>query len=88
MIPKEILANLNTKIILGNEMSGERKAIISSAAQDLSKDDKLIASLDKGEAVVSSIFTRFAVPIQIDRFEDLVEREKKSVERKKPVLFG
>ena len=88
MIPREIMANLNTKIILGNEMKSERDAIISSAPQDLSKDSKMIASLDKGEAIVSSIFTRFAVPIQIDRFEDLVEREKKSGERKKPVLFG
>ncbi len=80
MIPREILANLNTKIILGNEMSSERKAIISSAAQDLSKDDKMIASLDKGEAIISSIFTKFAIPIHIDSFEELVDKER---ERKK-----
>ncbi len=88
MIPKEVLANLNTKIILGNEMSAERKAIIGSAAQDLSRDEKLIASLDKGEALVSSIFTRFAIPIQIDRFEDLVERERGERKRAMPKLFG
>jgi len=86
VIPREILANLNTKIILGNEMSSERKAVISSAAQDLTKDDKMIASLDKGEAIVSSIFTKFAIPIQIDRFEDLVDKER--VEKKsKPLRF-
>ncbi len=76
MIPREILANMNTKIILGNEMKSERDAIIGSAAQDLSKDSKTIASLDKGEAIISSIFTKFAVPIQIDLFEDLVKEEK------------
>jgi len=76
MIPREILANMNTKIILGNEMKSERDAIIGSAAQDLSKDSKNIASLDKGEAIVSSIFTKFAIPIKIDLFEDLVEKEK------------
>ncbi len=75
MIPREILANLNTKIILGNEMKSERDAIIGSAAQDLTKDSKNIASLDKGEAIVSSIFTKFAVPIKIDLFEDIVEDE-------------
>lgn len=85
MIPREILANLNTKIILGNEMSAERKAIIASAAQDLSKDDKMIASLDKGEAIVSSIFTKFAIPIQIDSFEKLVDDSRK--ERKEGKLF-
>jgi len=60
VIPKQILANLNTKIILGNEMRQEREAIIASASQDLSKDDRNIASLDIGEAIISSIF----VPLQ------------------------
>ncbi len=81
MIPREILANLNTKIILGNEMSSERKAIIGSAAQDLSKDDKMIASLDKGEAIISSIFTKFAIPIQIDSFEKLVDESRSKREK-------
>jgi hypothetical protein len=72
MIPREILANLNTKIILGNEMHAERDAIIGSASQDLSSDSHMIASLDKGEAIVSSVFTKFAIPIQIPLFEDLV----------------
>lgn len=84
MIPREILANMNTKIILGNEMKSEREAIIGSAAQDLSKDSKTIASLDKGEAIVSSIFTKFAVPIQIDLFDDVVEEEEKE---EKPLEF-
>ncbi len=86
MIPREILANMNTKIILGNEMKSERDAIIGSAAQDLSKDSKNIASLDKGEAIVSSIFTKFAVPIKIDLFDNVVEEEKGS--EKKLEFFG
>jgi DNA helicase HerA-like ATPase len=74
VIPRTILTNLNTKIILGNEMATERHAIIESAAQDLAKDERNIASLDKGEAIVSSIFTKFAVPIYIPLFEDLVKK--------------
>lgn len=84
MIPSEILANMNTKIILGNEMAAERHAIIGSAAQDLSKDSKMIGALDKGEAIVSSIFTKFAVPIKIDLFEP---EEANEEEEKKPVRF-
>jgi DNA helicase HerA-like ATPase len=72
IIPRDILTNMNTKIILGNEMVTERHAIINSAAQDLSDDDRTIASLDKGEAIVSSIFTKFAVPIQIPLFEEMI----------------
>jgi hypothetical protein len=73
LIPRQILANMNTKIILGNEMSLERSAIINSAAQDLSEDDRTIASLDKGEAIVSTNFTRFAVPIKVPLFEDYIK---------------
>jgi len=76
VIPREVLANMNTKIILGNEMGPERKAIIESAAQDLSDDYQTIASLDKGEAIISSNFTKFAIPIKIPLFEDIVRKQK------------
>ena len=75
IIPREILANMNTKIILGNEMGPERKAIIESAAQDLSDDYQTIGSLDKGEAIITSNFTKFAIPIMIPLFEDLVKED-------------
>jgi hypothetical protein len=65
LIPREILANINTKIILGIELKPERQAIIESAAQDLSSDERMIASLDKGEAIVTSNFLSFAMPIKI-----------------------
>jgi DNA helicase HerA-like ATPase len=74
VIPTDILTNMNTKIILGNEMEPERQAIISSAAQDLSEDHRNIASLEKGEAIVSSIFTKFAVPIKIPRFDEFIKQ--------------
>lgn len=71
-IPKSILANMNTKIILGMEMGMERQAIIESSPQDLSKDHNTIASLDKGEALVTSTFTRFAVPIKVPLFQEFI----------------
>ncbi|MEA2038068.1 MAG: ATP-binding protein [Nanoarchaeota archaeon] len=77
LIPKQILANMNTKIILGIEMQPERDAIIQSSAQDLSDDDRNIASLDKGEAIISSNFAKFATPIKIPLFEDFVKQDKK-----------
>jgi len=82
LIPREILANMNTKIILGIEMAPERQAIIDSASQDLSQDSRTIASLDIGEAIVTSNFAKFATPIKIPFFEDIV---KKSLEEKKEV---
>lgn len=73
LIPRDILANMNTKIVLGIEMAQERNAIIESAAQDLSEDSRMIASLDIGEALVTSNFARFATPTHIPLFEDVVK---------------
>jgi len=78
LIPRQILANMNTKIILGLEMAPERQAIIDSASQDLSQDNRTIASLDIGEALVTSNFAKFATPIKIPLFEDLVKSSSKT----------
>jgi DNA helicase HerA-like ATPase len=88
LIPRTILANMNTKIILGNELAAERQAVMESAAQDLSTDDRTIASLDKGEAIVSSNFTRFAVPIHIPLFEKYIEEGQEPKEKNKTVFVG
>ena len=84
-IPKSVLANMNTKIILGIEMGLERQAVIESAAQDLHDDSRTIASLDKGEAIVTSIFTRFAVPLIIPFYPDFVAKRKKEAMLKQAV---
>ncbi len=75
LIPRDILANMNTKIILGIEMAPERTALIESAAQDLSTAHRTIASLDRGEAIVSSSFTKFAIPIKISHFEEKKQKQ-------------
>lgn len=79
LIPRQILANMNTKIILGIEMKAERQAVIDTAAQDISQDERSIASLDIGEALVTSNFTRFAIPIKIPFFDDIVKKGKEKV---------
>lgn len=76
-IPKNILANMNTKIILGLEMNSERQAVIESSPQDLTQDTRTIASLDKGEALVTSTFTRCALPVKIPLFKEFVKLPKK-----------
>lgn len=88
LIPRTILANMNTKIILGNVMAPERNAIIESASQDLSDDNRIIASLDKGEAIVSSVFTRFAIPIYTPEFNDDFVEDYKNKLPKKRTLRG
>ena len=57
-------------------MKQERQAIIESAAQDLSEDDRMIASLDKGEAIVTSNFLKFATPIKIPMLNESLIKQK------------
>lgn len=85
LIPRQILANMNTKIILGIEMNPERQAIIESASQDLSDDSRNIASLDKGEAIITSNFAKFALPIKIPYFKTLVVETQNKDNREKYV---
>ena len=87
LIPREILANINTKIILGIEMKPERTAIIESASQDLSDDDRTMASLDIGEALISSNFAKFAIPVKVPIFDDVVKNSEKK-EDTKPDFSG
>jgi uncharacterized protein len=72
LIQREILANMNTKIILGLEMALERNAVIESAAQDISDLNGAIASLEKGEAIITSSFVRFPMPVAMPLFETLL----------------
>ncbi|MBW3016843.1 ATP-binding protein [Candidatus Woesearchaeota archaeon] len=88
LIPRNILANMNTKIILGIEMAPERQSVIDSAGQDLSQDSRSIASLDKGEAIVSSNFAKFAMPVKIPFFPDykkLMAQKAENTENKQKV---
>ena len=86
LIPRDILANMNTKIILGIEMRPERQAIIESAAQDLGEHDRTIASLDIGEAIVTSNFAVFALPVKIPFFDDAAKKAMKQPIR--PMSFS
>jgi hypothetical protein len=47
----------------------------------------MIAGLEKGEALITSIFTKFAIPITIPKFESLPELINNN-EQKKKFLFN
>ena len=70
-------------------MKPERQALIDSASQDLSTDDRTIASLDVGEAIITSNFLKFTTPIKIPFFEDTVKKYiSKIPESKISTQFG
>jgi len=72
LIQKELMANMNTKVIMGNEALSERQALVNSSPQDLAGEEAEIASLDVGEAIISSSFMKMAIPVKVPLFDDFV----------------
>ena len=84
-LQRDVLANMNTKIILGLEMAGERQAVIENAPQDIRSLDHAIASLEKGEGFITSIFTRMALPFKAPLFTNILQERKTREESRESV---
>jgi len=77
LIPKEILSQMNTKVILGMPSSSDRNAVVESSSQNISDEGPEIQILDKGEAIITSPFIDFPMPVKIFNFEELVTDSSK-----------
>ncbi len=71
-IDARVLAQLNTFVVMGLSDRGDRDMIASSAKQDLSRMDIEIQTLERGEAVISTIGIPFPVSTRIHLFEDYI----------------
>ena len=79
-IDPRVLAQINTFVVMGLGDRGDRDIITGSAKQDLSRMEIEIQTLDRGEAIISTIGIPFPVSTRIHKFEDYIEqlnREKK-----------
>jgi DNA helicase HerA-like ATPase len=80
-VDPKVLAQINTFVVMGLGDKGDREIIMGSAKQDLSKMEIEIQTLDRGEAIISTIGIPFPVSTRIHRFEDYISelnREKKT----------
>ena len=79
-VDPKVLAQINTFVVMGLGDRGDRDIIMGSAKQDLSKMEIEIQTLDRGEAIISTIGIPFPVSTRIHRFEDYItelNREKR-----------
>ncbi|MDD1679087.1 MAG: ATP-binding protein [Methanomicrobiales archaeon] len=67
-----VLAQINTFIVMGLGDKHDRDIIASSAKQDLSRMDTEIQTLDRGEAIISTIGIPFPVSTRIHHFDDYI----------------
>lgn len=75
LIPKEILSQMNTKIILGMPAPADRNAVIESSAQSINDESTEIQMLDKGEAIITSPFIDFPLPVKVFHFDELLKTD-------------
>jgi uncharacterized protein len=71
-VDPKVLAQINTFVVMGLGDRGDRDIIIGSAKQDLSRMEIEIQTLDRGEAIISTIGIPFPVSTRIHKFEDYV----------------
>jgi DNA helicase HerA-like ATPase len=72
-VDPKVLAQINTFVIMGLGDRGDRDIIMGSAKQDLSKMEIEIQTLDRGEAIISTIGIPFPVSTRIHKFEDYLD---------------
>lgn len=72
-IDARVLAQINTFVVMGLSDRGDREIIAGSAKQDLSHMDTEIQTLERGEAVISTIGIPFPVSTRIHLYEDYIE---------------
>ena len=70
LIDKLLLSQFNTLVVMGLGDRNDRRQLEESAKQDLSSLDIEIQTLEKGEAIVSTLNIPFPVPARIHRYED------------------
>jgi uncharacterized protein len=82
-IDPKVLAQINTFVVMGLGDRGDREIIMGSAKQDLSRMEIEIQTLDRGEAIISTIGIPFPVSTRIHRYEDYIaglnEEKKKDI---------
>ena len=76
LIPAEILSQMNTKVILGIPSPEDRRAVVNSSAQNISDETKEIQMLDVGEALITSPFVDFPLPVKIHNFDELLKNKR------------
>ncbi|WP_319578599.1 ATP-binding protein [uncultured Methanospirillum sp.] len=71
-IDPRVLAQMNTFVIMGLADRQDRETIASSAKHDLRVLDLEIQTLDRGDAIISTIGIPFPVSCHVHRYEDYI----------------
>ncbi len=85
-VDPKVLAQINTFVIMGLGDRGDRDIVMGSAKQDLSQMEVEIQTLDRGEAIISTLTIPFPVSTRIYKFEEYLSRL--NAEKKQDIRDG
>lgn len=71
-VDPKVLAQINTFVVMGLGDRGDREIVMGSAKQDLSRMEVEIQTLDKGEAIISTLNIPFPISTRIHLFEEYI----------------
>jgi hypothetical protein len=73
-IDRRLLAQMNTSVIMGLSDQNDRQTMATSAKQDLTKMMIEIQTLDRGDAIISTLGIPFPVSAKIYHYESYVDK--------------
>jgi DNA helicase HerA-like ATPase len=73
LIDEEIISQFNTLFVLGLADRADRNVLRDSAKQDITQLSNEIQMLMPGEALITSPFTPFAIPVKIHLYEEYLK---------------
>ena len=85
-IDPRILAQINTYVVLGLSDKTDRQMIASSAKQDLTPLDGEIQTLERGEAVISTLSVPFPISCRIHAFDRYIKQD--DMKKTNPIRDG
>jgi DNA helicase HerA-like ATPase len=84
LIDNQVISQFNTLFIMGLADKRDREILRDASKQDIADLENEIQSLMVGEALVTSPFVPFALPLSVHRFEDYLDEENGRDPQKKP----
>jgi DNA helicase HerA-like ATPase len=88
LIDKQLLSQFNTLVVMGLGDRNDRLQLEESAKQDLKSLDIEIQTLEKGEAVISTLGIPFPVPVSVHKYEHYLERLKEEKASEESLISG
>jgi hypothetical protein len=84
LIDNQVISQFNTLFILGLADKRDREILRDASKQDIAELENEIQSLMVGEALVTSPFVPFALPVSVHKYEDYLAELNAEAAPKKP----